>query len=183
MLNKKNPSAILKKTARYARKAKLREVEIKRRVQNKRKREKEELVFEMLITVRQHFPELLDWMREVDDSRKKASAYELAAHLTACLAIFLFKSGSRNQYNQNREDEQFKKNFKRLFGFDMPHGDSVKNVIELLNIEQIEGLKHKMVQNLLKRKTFHTSRYRGKWFCIAVDASGVGSYDHERDPQ
>ena len=183
MLNKKNPSAILKKTARHARKAKLREVEIKRRVQNKRKREKEELVFEMLITVRQHFPELLDWMREVDDSRKKASAYELAAHLTACLAIFLFKSGSRNQYNQNREDEQFKKNFKRLFGFDMPHGDSVKNVIELLNIEQIEGLKHKMVQNLLKRKTFHTSRYRGKWFCIAVDASGVGSYDHERDPQ
>ena len=180
---KNNPSAILKKTAHHARKAKLREVEIKWRVQNKRKREKKELVFEMLITVHQHFPELLDWMREVDDSRKKASAYELAAHLTACLAIFLFKSGSRNQYNQNREDEKFKKNFKRFFGLDMPHGDSVKNVIELLNIEQIEGLKHKMVQNLLKRKTFHASRYRGKWFCIAVDASGVGSYDHERDAQ
>jgi len=106
----------------------------------------------------------------------------LTAHLTACLAIFLFKSGSRNQYNQNRGDDEFKRNFKRLFGFDMPHGDSVHNVIELLNTEQIEALKHKMVQKLLQRKTFHCSRYRGKWFCIAVDASGVGSYDHKRDP-
>ena len=161
----------------------MREVLIQKLAANKRQREKKELVFELLATIRQHFPDLLEWMRQVDDSRKKASTYELAAHLTACLAIFLFKSGSRNQYNQNREDEQFKKNFKRLFGFDMPHGDSVKNVIELLNIEQIEALKHKMVQRLLQRKTFHTSRYRNKWFCIAVDASGVGSYNHERDAQ
>jgi hypothetical protein len=137
----------------------------------------------MLTTIREHFPDLPDWMRQIDDVRPKASTYELAAHLTACLAVFLFKSGSRNQYNQNREDATFKKNFKRLFGFDMPHGDSVKNVIERLNIEQVEALKHKMVQRLLQRKTFHTSRYRGKWFSIAVDASGVGSYDHERDEQ
>jgi hypothetical protein len=99
------------------------------------------------------------------------------------LAIFLFKSGSRNQYNQHRENEQFRRNFKRLFGFAMPHGDSVQNVIELLNIDQIEDLKHKMLQQLLKRKTFHSSRYRGQWFCIAVDASGIGSYDHKRDEQ
>ncbi len=137
----------------------------------------------MHLTIHEHFPELLDWMRQVDDVRKKASNYELAAHLTACLALFLFKSGSRNQYNQYREDKQFRRNFKRLFGFEMPHGDSVNNVIERLDIEQIETLKHKMVQALLERKSFHPSRYRGKWFCIAVDASGVGSYDHQRDEQ
>jgi hypothetical protein len=140
-------------------------------------------VFEMLNTIRQHFPELLEWMRQIDDTRKKASPYELAAHLSACLVMFLFKSGSRNQYNQHREDEKFKKNFKRMFGFDMPHGDSVHDVIELLDTAQIEVLKQKMVHTLLQRKTFHASRYRGKWFCIAVDASGVGSYDHERDAQ
>jgi len=27
------------------------------------------------------------------------------------------------------------------------------------------------------------SRYRGHWFQVAVDASGVGSYDHQRDEQ
>ena len=137
----------------------------------------------MLITVRQHFPELLDWMREVDDCRQKASEYALAAHLTACLAMFLFKAGSRNQYNQYREDELFRRNFRRLFGFGMPHGDSVQNVIKLLNVDQIEQLKYKMVQALIQRKTFHPTRYRDKWLRIAIDGSGMGSYDHKRDDQ
>ena len=170
-------------TANHARKARLREAEIKMRKANKPKREKKELVFEMRITIREHFPDLFDLMRKIDDVRKKASTYELAALLTACLAIFLFKSVSRNQYNQNREENQFKINFKRLFGFDMPHGDSIQNVMKLLDTTQIEALKHKLVQKLLQRKTFHCSRYRGKWFCIAIDASGVGSYDHKRDEQ
>lgn len=122
-------------------------------------------------------------MRAVDDCRKKASTYELAAHLTACLAMFLFKSGSRNQYNQYREDIQFKQNYRRLFGFAMPHGDSVQQVMGLLDIFQIEQLKHQMIQVLIQRKTFHNSRYRGHWFRIAVDASGMGSYDHQRDEQ
>jgi hypothetical protein len=144
---------------------------------------KKELVHEMYRTIQLHFPELFDWMREVDDCRKKASDYELSAHLTACLAMFLFKAGSRNQYNQHREDIQFQKNYKRLFGFAMPHGDSVHNVMALLDVTQIEQLKQKMVQVLIQRKTFHGSRYRGQWFRIAVDASGVGSYDHQRDGQ
>jgi hypothetical protein len=134
-------------------------------------------------TIRLHFPELFDWMRDVDDCRKKASEYELAAHLTACLAMFLFKAGSRNQYNQYREDIQFQKNYKRLFGFAMPHGDSVQNVMALLDVSQVEQLKQKMVHVLLQRKAFHGSRYRGRWFRIAVDASGAGSYDHQRDGQ
>jgi hypothetical protein len=137
----------------------------------------------MYRTIRLHFPELFDWMRKVDDCRKKASNYELAAHLSACLAMFLFKSGSRNQYNQHREDSQFQKNYKRLFGFAMPHGDSVQKVMALLEVSQIEQLKQKMVQILVQRKTFHNSRYRGHWFQVAVDASGVGSYDHQRDEQ
>jgi len=137
----------------------------------------------MYQTIQQHFPDLFGWMRDVDDCPKKASNYELAAHLTACLAMFLFKVGSRNQYNQHRGDVLFHKNYKRLFGFAMPHGDSVQNVIELLDIDQIEHLKQKMVQNLLQRKTFHRSRYRGQWFRIAVDGSCVGSYDHRRDEQ
>lgn len=122
-------------------------------------------------------------MREIDDVRKKASHYELAAHLTACLALFLFKSGSRNHYNQKREDLQFQQNYEKLFGFPMPHGDSVHNVIELLDEQQVQHLKQKMARALLERKVFHGSRYRGKWYRIAVDASGVVSFSHQHCEQ
>jgi len=39
----------------------------------------------------------------------------------------------------------------------MPHGDSVHNVIEKLEEEQLEQLKQKMLQVLLERKIFHKS--------------------------
>jgi len=70
---KKTPNANLNQAAYRARKAKLRLAAIKQRKANKPKREKRELVLELLITIRQHFPDLFDWMRQVDDSRKKAS--------------------------------------------------------------------------------------------------------------
>jgi len=147
------------------------------------KRKKTALVYQLHTTITHHFPELFEWMRDIDDCRKKASHYELSAHLTACLAMFLFKTGSRNQYNQHREDLQFQENYEKLFGFAMPHGDSVHNVITLLNEEQIEQLKQKMVKVLLERKTFHKSRYRGKWFRVAIDGSGVVNFDYQHCDQ
>ncbi len=168
---------------RQIRKAKQRKEAIRKKTITHQQGKKKELVYEIYSTLRLHFPELFDWMREVDDCRKKSSDYQLAAHLTACLAMFLFKAGSRNQYNQHRENIQFQKNYKRLFGFAMPHGDSVNKVIGLLDVSQIQQLKQKMVKTLLQRKTFHNNRYRGQWFRIAVDASGMGSYGHQRDEQ
>ena len=147
------------------------------------KQHKTELIYQIHATIRHHFPDLFDWMREIDDPRRKASEYELAAHLTACLAMFLFKTGSRNEYNQKRENLQFQKNYKKLFGFPMPHGDSVHNVIQLLNEFQLEQLNQKLVQMLLRRKVFHKSRYRNHWFRIAIDGTGVVSFDHEHCPQ
>jgi len=181
--NEKNQAKAYSPTQRKLRKAKLREQEVNKQTIASQQRKKVELIHEMHRTIRLHFPQLLEWMREVDDCRTKNSDYELAAHLTACLAMFLFKSGSRNQYNQLREEPQFRENYERLFGFSMPHGDSVQNVMALLDQSQIEHLKHTMILKLMERKVFHSRRYRGKWFLIAVDASGVGSYDHQRDEQ
>ena len=147
------------------------------------KEKKTDLIYQIYGTITHHFPELFDWMRELDDPRKKASPLELAAHLTACLAMFIFKAGSRNEYNQKRKDLQFQKNFKKLFGFAMPHGDSVHNVMVLLDETQVQRLNQKMVQVLLKRKVFHKSRYRHYWFRIAVDGSGVVSFDHHHCEQ
>ncbi len=137
----------------------------------------------MHTTIRHHFPALLTQMRAIDEVREKASDYELAAHLTACLALFLFKLGSRNQWNQKRQKLQFQANYKQLFGFAMPHGDSVNAVISRLNEDQVERLKQDMVRALLNRKVFRSGRYRGKWYRIAIDGSGVSGFDHHHCEQ
>ena len=160
-------------------KEKKRQKKLKKAENAAQKRKQTELVYIIYTTITHHFPELLNWMREIDDCRKKASPYELATHLTACLAMFLFKSGSRNGYNNLRKDLQFQQNYEKLFKLPMPHGDSVHNVIESLDESQLEILKQKMVQVLLARKTFHKSRYLNKWFRVAVDGSGAVSYKYK----
>ena len=65
----------------------------------------------------------------------------------------------------------------------MPHGDSVHNVMVLLDETQVQRLNQKMVQVLLKRKVLHKSRYRHYWFRIAVDGSGVVSFEHHHCKQ
>ena len=122
-------------------------------------------------------------MRQIDEVRQKASDYKLSAHLTACLALFLFKLESRNQWNQKRKKLQFQHNYKKLFGFEMPHGDSVNAVMSRLDEDQVERLKQHMVRALLERKIFRHDRYRGKWYRIAIDGSGVVSFDHQHCDQ
>ncbi len=122
-------------------------------------------------------------MHEIEDCRKKASQYELSAHLIGCLALFLFKTESRNGYNQKREDQQFRDNYEILFKQPMPHGDSIHNVMELLDDSQVERLKTTMVQVLFTRKVFHKNRYRNKWFRIAIDATGCATFEEKHCEQ
>jgi hypothetical protein len=149
-----------------------------------RQKEKQtDLIYQMHLAIVHHFPLLFEWMREIEDCRKKQSPYELTELLTACLAMFLFKSESRNGFNNLRKDLRFKKNYKRLFKCSLPHMDTVDRVIRLLNDEQLELLKQRMVQTLLRRKVFHNQRYRNHWFCVAIDATGVMSFDKKHCDQ
>jgi len=76
-----------------------------------------------------------------------------------------------------------KKINRRLFKMRLPHADTVDQVIRLLKTEQIERLKQKMVKVLIRRKVFHKQRYRGQWYCIAIDATGVTSYKDQHCDQ
>ena len=137
----------------------------------------------MYQTIVHHFPSLFDWMREIDDCRKKKSSYELAALLTACLSLFLFKAESRNGFNNLREDLRFEKNYRRLFKWPMPHMDTVDRVMRHLKTEQLERLKQQMVQTLLRGKVFHSQRYRNRWFTVAIDGTGVMSFNEQHCEQ
>jgi len=56
-------------------------------------------VYRMRQSISHHFPQLFEQMRQVDDVRTGASEYDIAAILTGCIAMSLFKTESRNGYN------------------------------------------------------------------------------------
>jgi hypothetical protein len=137
------------------------------------------IVLEIYKTIKCYFPSLFDDLKEIEDPRTKKGDYEIAELVTACIAMFIFKQGSRNEFNQLREEKNFMENFKRIFKMKLPHMDTVDRVQRIMSPDTLETLKHKLINVLIEKKTLHKYKIMGKWFLVAVDGSGVHSYDEQ----
>jgi len=93
--------------------------------------------------------------------------------------MYLFKEGSRNAFNNDRQEGNFKKNYRKIFKMQLPHMDTVDNVMRRLEENELEQLKTKMVSTLLKKRVLHKFRFLSKWFLVAVDGSGVMSFSEK----
>ena len=144
--------------------------------------QKRNLVYQLHQTILHFFPNLFDLLNDVEDCRKR-STYSITEILMAGLALFLFKKGSRNALNNLREENQFKKNYYRLFKCRLPHLDTVDKVMRALPEKFLEELKDKLVQILLQKKMWHSQRLFNKYFIIAVDATGVFTFDEDPSGQ
>ena len=133
-------------------------------------------------TINHFFPDLFDRICEIEDFRKK-SEYKLVELITACIAMFLFKEGSRNALNNDRDEENFKVNYEKLFHMRLPHMDTVDNVMRKLKESELESLKTNMIRNLLQKKSLHKFRFLGSSFVVAVDGTGIHTFSERHCDQ
>lgn len=91
----------------------------------------------------------------------------------ACIALFLCKKGSRNAFNNEREEKKFKKNYERIFKVQLPHMDTVDRVMRKLDEEQLEKLKTELIKGLIKKKIFYKYRFFGTYYRVAIDGTHV----------
>ena len=141
-----------------------------------------QLVYTISKTINHFFPDLFDRIREIEDFRKK-SDYKLVELITACISMFLFKEGSRNAFNNDREEENFKVNYQNLFHMRLPHMDTVDNVMRQLKESELEELKARMIRDLLHKKSLYKFRLLGKFFIIAVDGTGIHTFSERHCDQ
>ncbi|KOR32415.1 hypothetical protein TI05_07365 [Achromatium sp. WMS3] len=171
---RRKPSTAFKKRKRNSRR-------YRKRVTEQNQLHGKHIIAQIYATIIQLFPELFEWMREIEDFRE-ASDYDLAEIITASLAMFLFKTGSRNEFNNLSTDGNFQKNYEKLFGFKMPHLDTVYNIMKRLEEKHLEKLKRRMIKELLDRKCLYKYRF-SKQYIVAVDGTGVASFGHKHCDQ
>jgi len=94
----------------------------------------------------------------------------------AAVFMYMMRQRSRNSSNENRKSFNFKKNYKALLGLKLPHMDTVNDVLEKLEEENLEGLRTVLVKYLLRKRVFHKYKLEGKYFTIAIDGTGVYTY-------
>jgi hypothetical protein len=130
------------------------------------------VVCELFKTINHFFPDLFEQLRQIEDCRHR-SDYALSEILMAAIALFIFQQGSRNAFNNLRQEGKFAKHYRRLFKLRLPHLDTVHRVLCRLADEVLEQFKHRLVKTLLEKKVLHKYRLFGRWFVVAVDATGT----------
>ena len=152
--------------------------------QSCRKKQREfggrQLALQILLTLRRHFPILLDELSCLKDYRKSPE-YEVKELLMACISMFIFKRGSRNAMNNSSRKGLFCKNYQKIFGLKLPHMDTVDIFLETLSNEDLEQIKKKMIQLLLEKKTLQNFKLAGHYM-VAVDGTVISVYDYEPYP-
>lgn len=135
------------------------------------------LVIRQVNKVIRHFtPALFEQLAGLTDGRKRKS-YEVAELVTGCISLFLFKEETRNALNNDRRELKFKENYFRLFKLRLPHMDTVEAFLRILPGKELETLKAVLVAGLIDRRVLHKYKFLGKFFSIAVDGTGVSSYN------
>ncbi len=106
---------------------------VRRQVPLKRRRvakvQGKHLVHQWYQTMTHFFPDLYERIGALTDCRRK-STYALTEIIMAGIALFLFKKGSRNAFNNQRDEKRFEKNYRCLFKDRLPHLDTVHNVFK-----------------------------------------------------
>lgn len=123
-----------------------------------------------------HFPELFDKLSHLTDSRKRKE-YSMAEIMVGALFMFIFKETSRNAFNNDTSDKIFRQNFFKTFGLNLPHADTVDDVLGAMLPKEIEHLKAHLVAGLIEQKLLRKYRFLGKFYLVAVDATGMMSFN------
>jgi hypothetical protein len=134
-------------------------------------------------TIERRFSDLIPAFSQLPDPRKaQGREYSLEEVLMGGVSLFLFKTGSRNQINNHRRDGYFKAHYHQLFDMHLPHQDTVKDVVCVLDNNALEQVKMDLMSRLFEQKWLQEYRLLNKYHMVAVDATGVVSFQKQHCP-
>ena len=133
------------------------------------------IVYSIKSVINQRFPELFELFSGLTDSRKREE-YSICEIVTGAMFMFLLKETSRNAYNNDRRDAVLAKNYSRHFKMALPHPDTIDEVMRILSPDQLEALKAQLVSKLFEQKLLREFRFLGKYYFVAVDATGTQTF-------
>jgi hypothetical protein len=112
-----------------------------------------------------------------DPRSAKGKQYAIEELLMSGIGMFLFKEGSRNQFNNHRRDGHFSAHYRQMFGLSLPHQDTLSDVLGEVEVNHLEEVRMHLMSELFEQKCLRLYRLLNKYYLIAIDATGVVSFD------
>jgi len=140
--------------------------------------EKYQLISRLAIVINHHFPDFYQQITQLEDYRKRPH-YQVKELIVSGLLMFLFKQQTRNQADNNSKKHEYQDNINRFFGIRVADLDTVDKYLRQLEPSKLEDIKQNMISQLVKSKTLQKYKFNNQYFMLAVDGTGLQSYDYE----
>ncbi len=142
----------------------------------KRKLKKEINIFlDVVRIIKQYFPQLIQKLNELTDTRHQSYVeYQMSVITVTRILGLLCGMKSMRETTGKLNTEETIKNINSLLGIDLeeiPHYDTINNVFEKLNINELRKIQKYMVNRLIRSKMFNKYRFKDKYFQIVVDGT------------
>jgi len=141
-----------------------------------------QFTMQIAIVIKRHFPDFMELLSGLSDYRERPQ-YEVQELLMAVICMFLFKRGSRNSMDNTMNKGNYAKNLEQIFDCALPDLDTSDKLLRKLAPEELEDIKQKLVSRLIIRKVLHKFRHLGLHYVVAIDGTGIQSFDHEPYPE
>jgi hypothetical protein len=105
--------------------------------------------------------------------------YSVASLVFLGVLMFACRLGARRQVRLQLFTTFIVDLYKVLFDVDsVPHGDTMNAVFRGLPLEAVQELISGMTETLIDKKVLYPHRLFGRYYVVAIDATGTRSYDH-----
>lgn len=147
----------------------------------KRELKKEINIFSDVVNIiKQYFPQLTKKLDELTDTRHQSYVeYNMSIITVTRLLGLLCGIKSMRETTEKFNTKETIENIANLLEVELeelPHYDTINNVFEKLQIEELRRIQKYMVNRLIRSKMFDKYRFKNKYFQIVVDGTGIMSF-------
>ncbi|MBI3236001.1 MAG: hypothetical protein HYZ42_18530 [Bacteroidetes bacterium] len=129
----------------------------------------------MAETINTHFPNLEKQLNSIPD-RRKIPFYSMADVIFTVISMFLLKTKSRNNLNENRSQDKFKNAFAKIFNYKMPHMDTVHGILEMIDPSHLEAVSVCLVKTLMTHNVLHPFRLLSVYHVVSIDGVKIMNF-------
>ncbi len=128
--------------------------------------------------INRKFPDLFNKIRELPEFRKRP-VYQIDDLIISGLFMFLFKQQSRNNADNTAKNLDLADSTWRFFKINLANMDTVDIYLRKLDPQELEDIKQYMITQIIKSKMFLSQRFNNMYYMIAVDGTGLHTYNYE----
>jgi hypothetical protein len=140
------------------------------------------------LTAGKWFPVINPYLRRIPDPRRDhpSKIYPLPYLVWMAMLMFVMQSGSRRQYDLDKDSGAFLLNLLALSECDLKTGrlataETADDLLQQIDPEHFRGLRKMIVQHLIRSKRLDSCKY-GAYWRLAVDATGLYTFRKQHCP-